>query len=183
MSRLGYSLKQPVARYTGNKRHYKRSELETMTTHQLREICRNEKIINGVLHPLDQEELIRVILRYRGADEEHLIQTHDAAGAEELQTFLLRTSPYFNTDYQLGGSATITAYEGIAVTFYDQITMKYDDRFVDTNALIVSEDRVICGIFNIRAKGKNREHLYLLKDRSLPCKETDNRKNYSLYCF
>ena len=33
---------------------YEKSELELMTTYQLREICRREKIINGVINPLDK---------------------------------------------------------------------------------------------------------------------------------
>ena len=42
-----------------NEIKYEKSELELMTTYQLREICRREKIMNGVIHPLDKEELIR----------------------------------------------------------------------------------------------------------------------------
>ena len=42
-----------------NEMKYEKSELELMTTYQLREICRREKIMNGVIHPLDKEELIQ----------------------------------------------------------------------------------------------------------------------------
>lgn len=47
-----------------NEIKYEKSELELMTTYQLREICRREKIMNGVIHPLDKEELIQSIMRY-----------------------------------------------------------------------------------------------------------------------
>ena len=33
-----------------NEIKYEKSELELMTTYQLREICRREKIMNGVIH-------------------------------------------------------------------------------------------------------------------------------------
>ena len=46
-----------------NEIKYEKSELELMTTYQLREICRREKIMNGVIHPLDKEELIQAIMR------------------------------------------------------------------------------------------------------------------------
>ena len=49
-----------------NEMKYEKSELELMTTYQLREICRREKIMNGVIHPLDKEELIQTIMRYMG---------------------------------------------------------------------------------------------------------------------
>ena len=36
---------------------YGKSELELMTTYQLREICFREKIMNGVIDPLDKEDV------------------------------------------------------------------------------------------------------------------------------
>lgn len=183
MKTIGYSLKRPEIRQTSEKRLYRQNELETMTTHQLREICRKEKIIHGVLRPLDKEELIRVILRYRGAEDSFLIHRYTPDGLEALQAFFSGAKLDMNTGYQLDGSATITVYDGLATTFYDQITMRYDKRFTDTNALVVSEDQKLCGIFNIRAKGKDRDRLYLVRKKGLKCFEAENRKNYSLYCF
>lgn len=58
-----------------NEMKYEKSELELMTTYQLREICRREKIMNGVIHPLDKEELIQTIMRYMGKDRTSLSVT------------------------------------------------------------------------------------------------------------
>ena len=58
-----------------NEIKYEKSELELMTTYQLREICRREKIMNGVIHPLDKEELIQTIMRYMGKDRTSLSVT------------------------------------------------------------------------------------------------------------
>lgn len=49
-----------------------------MTTFQLREICTKERILQGVINPMDKEELVHTILRYKGADEYFLIQRQDA---------------------------------------------------------------------------------------------------------
>lgn len=43
--------------------YYSREELELMTTYQLREICRQERLINGIHAPLDKDVLIRQILQ------------------------------------------------------------------------------------------------------------------------
>ncbi len=51
-----------------------------MTTHQLREICRREKIIQGILNPLDKEELVHIIMRYRGTRDQLLRDRHRHAG-------------------------------------------------------------------------------------------------------
>lgn len=62
----GYILKREGIKKEENKKLYRQTNLELMTTHQLREICRQERIIQGIINPLDKEELISVIMRYRG---------------------------------------------------------------------------------------------------------------------
>ena len=52
MERYGYTLKKNSGEQKRNGR-FRREELELMTTFQLREICRREKIIQGVLDPMD----------------------------------------------------------------------------------------------------------------------------------
>ena len=39
-----------------------------MTTVKLREICNKEKLVKSIVNPLDKEELIRLILKYREED-------------------------------------------------------------------------------------------------------------------
>lgn len=63
-------------------------KLELMTTHQLREIYRQEKIIQGIINPLDKEELINVIMHYRGTREELLIKSENEEGRERLTRLL-----------------------------------------------------------------------------------------------
>ena len=70
----GYILNREGLKEDTKKKFYRQSELELMTTHQFREICRKEKIVQGILNPLDKEELTRVIMRYRGTREQLLIR-------------------------------------------------------------------------------------------------------------
>lgn len=65
MDRYGYTLTKGQLK-EGPAKRYRKADLELMTTFQLREICRKEKIIQGVIDPLDKEELIRVVMRFRG---------------------------------------------------------------------------------------------------------------------
>nr|WP_289702379.1 hypothetical protein [Enterocloster clostridioformis] len=82
MDKYGYVLKRREEKAPDKR--YRKAELELMTTFQLREICRKEKIIQGVLNPMDKEELVRIVLRYRGADEYFLIETPDEQGLQAL---------------------------------------------------------------------------------------------------
>ncbi len=83
MDRFGYRLKKKEEK-TAEVR-YRKAELLRMTTFQLREICRKEKIIQGVINPMDREELIHVILRYRGAEESFLIRKEKKGGMQALE--------------------------------------------------------------------------------------------------
>ena len=65
MDKYGYVLKKNNNAEKKDKRYYE-ADLLLMTTLQLKEICRKEKIIQGVINPMDKEELIRTILRFRG---------------------------------------------------------------------------------------------------------------------
>ncbi|MBQ2934701.1 MAG: hypothetical protein IJD96_00525, partial [Lachnospiraceae bacterium] len=65
MDKYTYTLNQKN-RKAEKLQYYTREELELMTTFQLRDICWKEQIINGIQAPLDKDELIRQIMRFRG---------------------------------------------------------------------------------------------------------------------
>ena len=78
-----------------NAAKYEKSQLELMTTYQLREICRHEKIMNGI-NALDKEELIQTIMRYaKGRDLS--IREHQRDGKEQDEHFQ-RTRITYKTD-------------------------------------------------------------------------------------
>lgn len=130
-NRYGYVLKLNNEKKESGRYH--KSDLLLMTTYQLKEICRAEKIIQGVVNPLDKEELIRVILRYRGAEEYFLISTANEAGWEALEHILEKSRLAERQDMHLECSSKITAYVGLAIRFYDELTIPYDKRLAGTN--------------------------------------------------
>ena len=54
----GYILNRGGIRQEEKRTLYRQRDLELMTTYQLREICRREKIIQGIINPMDKEYLI-----------------------------------------------------------------------------------------------------------------------------
>lgn len=181
MEQLGYVVsREGLQNERRNNRYYKQ-DLALMTTHQLREICRKERIIHGVINPLDKDDLIRVILRYRGADERLLIQKENLEGQEALQGVVSKVHVHFESDIRPSCSAKIIAYHGRAIDYYDEMTIKYHPALAGTNALIVSGNE-LCGILNVVQKGGDTDYLYLVKTAEIPCRES-YVKNYSLYCM
>ena len=183
MAKNSYTLKKREGRDLRDRQLYRKSDLESMTTHQLREICRQEKIMHGVMKPLDAEELIHVILRHHGLGDEYLITESVPGGNERLESLFANAILDRSPGQRLDGSAAITVYEGRATAYYDRVTMGYDPAFANTNAIVVSGENEVCGIFNVRPWAPDRDRLYLTRNRELACKESANVKNYSLYCF
>ena len=181
MDKYGYVLKKSQTdKKTGG--HYHKADLMLMTSFQLREICQREKIIQGVINPMDKEELIRVILRYRGADEHFLIQKEKEDGVRAIEETLQKTELQEGRDLNLRCSSKIVAYQGLSIDFFDELTIPYDQRLAGTNAIVVGGDMTVCGILNIVPMGTETGCLYIVKAAELPCRESEV-KNYSLYCM
>jgi len=160
--------------------YYGREELELMTTFQLRDICWREKIINGIQSPLDKDELIRQILRFRGRKEHLFIKEDHPQGLRRLED-LLGTARIYEQPYPVKGCAKIIAYHGISIDFFDGFTIGYQPEIVDTNAFLVSGGE-ICAIFQIRQWKGKKDRLYLVKSAELSCRES-TVKSYQLYCM
>ena len=108
-----------------NEMKYEKSELELMTTYQLREICRREKIMNGVIHPLDKEELIQAIMRYMGKRQDFFICDKKKGGEERVEEFLKKTRIVIKPCKELYCQSQILAYEGLSIEYYDGYTIPY----------------------------------------------------------
>ena len=178
MDRYGYTLK--TGRAENETRSYSRAELELMTTFQLRDICWRERIINGIQAPLDKDELIRQIMRFRGRKDSLFITEYNEEGMERLEE-LLRTTRINTAPQSLRGCAKIVVYQGIAASCSDGLTIGYHPDLVDTNALLVSGNQ-ICAVFNLRTFKGKKEQLYLTKSEKMACRDSAV-KSYRLYCM
>lgn len=160
--------------------YYSEEELSMMTTYQLRDICWKEQIINGIQTPLDKDELIRQIMRFRGRKNHLYITKQNPDGILRIEK-LLNTATNHYLPQPLKGCAKIVTYEDLAVTFFDGFTIGYLPEIANTNALLVSGNK-ICAIFQVRERNNNKDCLYLTKSAELLCEES-MVKNYKLYCM
>ena len=177
-----YILNREDLKTAEQKKSYKQSELELMTTHQLREICRKEKIIQGMINPMDKEELIHVIMRYRGTREEMLILQETEQGQELLEQLLEEGRIVPTQDKTLHIPSKMITYAGLAMNEYDRMQIPYRKELEDTNAILISGGKKVCGIFYLRRMQGDTEHLYVTKSEKMTCQE-DDLKDYDLLCF
>ncbi|MCM1560821.1 MAG: molecular chaperone [Butyrivibrio sp.] len=160
---------------------YDKADLELMTTYQLREICRKNRIMNGVVAPLDKEELIRIILRSFGRQEELLITEPHREGMERLQALFSQCRLLEQDAEDLRCNSILTAYRGLAIKMADAYTIPYRKQLAETNAFVISESGKLCTVLHLRQKSGNTENLYLTKPAALEASEGE-RKGYALYC-
>ncbi len=161
---------------------YEKAELELMTTHQLREICRREKIINGIINPLDKEELVRTVMRYMGKQQTYLIRECCEGGEARLEEFLQKVRITYQSDSGVCCNSKILAYEGLAVTYRDGYTIPFRKELAGTNALLIGSDMALCAVLNLEESESDKERLYITKQADLGAKET-RRKDYHIFCM
>jgi hypothetical protein len=158
---------------------YERKELESLTVYKLREICREEVLVKSALFDLDREELIELILRYRGAGEPALIDEPAEGGMERLVA-ALTSSVRLSEGKDLEAPSKIVIYEGMDTTETDDL--RIEGRFLPDPgvAFLMSGERDLCAIFGLK-RGSNGE-LFIVRSGKLPAHEADLR-NYSLWCM
>lgn len=162
---------------------YKEKDLRLMTTYQLREICNKEKLVKSILNPLDKEELIRLIMKYRGEKDVRLIRRHLIGGIGRIERLLERSKKVETTNNNIDYPGKITLYENLALDVYDNYRLKSSEDLEESNVLLVDNKFKVCTIFNVKKIVKDSiEKYYLVKSEFVEAMESES-KHYSLLFF
>jgi hypothetical protein len=164
-------------------RRYKREELLEMTTLQLRNICYQEKIVKGVVHTLDRENLIRTIIKYRGVEDQYLIKEMKTEGFTRVSDALNAAIKTKLPDQEkIKVPAKITLYPEIGITEEDLYKVVIENEIKGSNVFLVNGNNDLCGIFNlVQVADDSSENAYFLVVEAyhLKVKQTASR-NFSL---
>ncbi|WP_236896138.1 molecular chaperone [Clostridium beijerinckii] len=174
--------------HKGNEEHikkskYKEKNLRLMTTFQLREICNKEKLVKSIINPLDKEELIRLIMKYRGEKESKLIKNYLVGGIERVERFLSRSNKEVISNRYIDYPGKITIYENLALEIYDNYILRSSEKLEESNVLLVDSNYKVCTIFNIKKLiQNNKEEYFLTKGEYIEARKSES-KHYSLLFF
>ncbi|AIQ14236.1 Hsp70 family protein [Paenibacillus durus] len=176
-----HSMESAGVRFTAR---FTRAELEQMTTFQLRGICDKERLVEGLAKRLEREELIALILRFRGADSSQLIGRPNPGGFERLEAALHRR---LGTDRQEAGHirvpAKIVLYEEIRLGRMDGFRVESDLHWLaESNVLIVNALGELCGVLNLVKDETEAGVYFLARHSSAELRQTANQQ-YSLLFF
>lgn len=167
---------------SGPAKQYVRKELELMTTHQLREICIKEKLVESMLGKLERYELIELIMRYRGQAENLLISEYVPGGQERLEKLAGRIDKYIDDKKVIKNPSHIVIYEGLDTDRYDQYVITAPGLLEESNVLLVSGAKELCAVFHLVADADTPGRFYLTRKGKLPARESQH-KHYSLLYF
>ena len=163
-------------------KQYVRKELELMTTHQLREICIKEKLVESMLGSLERYELVELIMRYRGLNEHLLITDYVPGGQERLEQVAGRIDKYLDDKKTIKNPSRIVIYEGLDTDKYDRYVITAPGLLEECNVLLVSGAKELCAVFNLIADPNIPGRFYLTRKGNLPARESKH-KHYSLLYF
>ncbi len=165
-------------------RLYSRAELEDLTTMNLIKICHEQKIVQGVIiDRLDREGLIRIILKYRSAEENLLIKDYNENGFDNVNELLKKClSNKLPGEEKIKIPAKITLYPEIGLRKEDMYKVETDSEIEDSNVLLVNENNSLCGIFNLIKDINKANTYYLVSEKNLRIEKSNNR-NYNFLFF
>ena len=174
MGRYTYTIhktgEEPIKKQT----FYIYSDLIKMTTYQLKEICYKERLVKNVLTTLDQEELIRLIMRYRGRKKALFIKDYEEEGLLRLEHFLKKTKKIELRDMDIRIPAKMNLYEEIDLDYFDHYDVKTKEILSEGNLLLVDEEYQVYSVFNLKST-PNGDY-YLAKNGKVPVKEAKGKQ-------
>lgn len=188
MKKPSYTLHiTPEDNISKKKRTYKRSVLEEMTTVQLRDICIREKIIQGILHPLDRRELIEMILRYRGVEEARFIRAECEGGFERVSKVIqTKITTEYQADAEIRTPAHVVLYPEQGLTLWDAyqvgLSESLTEKIGEGNVLLAGADGTLCTVLGLEAKDRNSSVYYLTRSAQIPF-HPSRQRGYSLLFF
>lgn len=179
MSQYTYTL-NPGRNVPVQKHTYKKSQLEGMTTYQLREICRKESLVSSSVSPLDREGFIRLIMRFRGQQDYRHIVAGCEGGIDRIQQIIDKNPMDIKSGNQIQLPSSLVFYEDMSMDELDgyQVEEKEIDLY-EGNILLVDEDyRVHSCLYIKESDGR----YWICKGKEIPVVALEKHQ-YSLLYF
>lgn len=177
MSRYTYTL-NPGKQEPEKRASYKRHQLEKMTTFQLREICRKERLAS-LMDSLDRDGVIRLIMRFRGQTDYRHITEFCEGGMERIQETLRKNTITVTQEGKIQVPASITIYHDMEIDELDKWQIEArDSALYEGNVLLVDENYKIYSCFYIKQK---EECFWICKGKTVPVFELEKHQYFILY--
>ena len=166
------------------KKLYEEEELRTKSYYELYEIAMEEKLIEAYVVNPTREQLINIILKYRGLKATNNIDVYNENGLFYVQTlFDTRLENRLHHEYRIKIPHKIIMYKGFNLTREDNYKIIIPEHIHSGNVIIVNANNYLCGIMTLEKDVDSRDSYYLTsKQEFLRLDELQNNK-FSLLFF
>lgn len=165
-------------------RLFTQRELERYSYHELYEICREEKIVQALDGQQTRQELINLLLKYRGEKPKYAISKYKENGIDRLQyLFDDKLGVELHDNYKIKIPNKITFYKDINLTEEDNYEVILPDFMNCSNAYLVNSNNYLCGIFSLKKDIGKKDTYYIESKKDFFRLDGLKNKNYSLIFF
>ncbi|MDR0490393.1 MAG: hypothetical protein LBH28_04000 [Oscillospiraceae bacterium] len=161
---------------------YREEELRGMTILQLQDVCEREGIIHAALDRLDREELIHLVMTYRGTRDRLLLSSYDETKMARLQQGLSRMNIIELPCDRLRLPSKISLFDGLDTDFFDDYRVGYRSDLDGVNAFVLDRDGVVCAVMRLVSYHGYEDDLFLTRLAVFPCREADVHDYRLLLC-
>ena len=174
-----------IKRNTWENKKFTKDELVELSTYRLKKICNDYKIVNAFQYTYSREELIDIILKYRGENVSYLIDDEMEGGIERIQEALDANSMYkMKSRNQIKIPARIIVYEELGIKKVDLYKVTAENEIEESNVLLVNGNRnYVCGVFHLKKDKTTKNSYYLIANNKNLRLQGLTNKNYKFLFF
>ena len=151
-------------------------ELRRKSYYEMYQIALKEKLIEVYLQNPTREELINILMKYRGVKANYTIASYKENGLANIQhLFDEKLSGRIHHENKIKIPHKIIYYKGLNLTREDNYKIQIPDGVGKGNIFLVNSNNYVCGIFHLEKDLVSKDLYYLIsKDRML---RVDNLKS------
>lgn len=151
-------------------------ELRRKSYYEMYQIALKEKLIEVYLQNPTREELINILMKYRGVKANYTIESYKENGLVNIQhLFDEKLNGRIHHENKIKIPHKIIYYKGLNLTREDNYKILIPDGVGKGNIFLINSNNYVCGIFHLEKDLVSKDLYYLIsKDRML---RVDNLKS------
>ncbi len=151
-------------------------ELRRKSYYEMYQIALKEKLIEVYLQNPTREELINILMKYRGVKANYTIESYKENGLVNIQhLFDEKLNGRIHHENKIKIPHKIIYYKGLNFTREDNYKIQIPDGIGKGNIFLINSNNYVCGIFHLEKDLVSKDLYYLIsKDKML---RVDNLKS------
>ena len=151
-------------------------ELRRKSYYEMYQIALKEKLIEVYLQNPTREELINILMKYRGVKANYTIESYKENGLVNIQhLFDEKLNGRIHHENKIKIPHKIIYYKGLNLTREDNYKIQIPDEIGKGNIFLINSNNYVCGIFHLEKDLVSKDLYYLIsKDKML---RVDNLKS------